>query len=113
MPWGEAGSVGMQQESSTALLDPAQAVWIDPAYDKNGNMIEGSKPGSISDGTTRYWLEYDAWNRLAQVWLDDGDGDKEKSGGEEADSLVAWYRYDGLNRRIVKLLPHGGPDLRA
>ena len=38
------------------------------------------------------------------VWQDDGDGTKEITGEDPQDILIATYRYDGLNRRIRKLL---------
>jgi RHS repeat-associated protein len=52
-----------------------------PTYDLAGNII--------SDGTQDYY--YDAWNRQTYVALAD-------------DSPVALYVYDGVNRRIEKVL---------
>ncbi len=40
-----------------------------------------------------------AWNHLVEVWEDEGDG-----GFDGDDSKVALYRYDGLNRRIAKMV---------
>jgi RHS repeat-associated protein len=54
-----------------------------PTYDRAGNMT--------SDGTLKY--KYDAWNRQKAVSLSD-------------DTEVASYVYDGLNRRIAKILPN-------
>jgi len=51
--------------------------------------------GAASAPTTRLHFTYDAWNRLASVRYDD-DGDP--------GTVLAEYRYDGLNRRIAKLV---------
>jgi RHS repeat-associated protein len=64
--------------------------WISPVYDAAANMTQAPKPGAE---TTRIWLKYDAWNRLAEVDAD--------SGGSPGAALGT-YRYDGLNRRISK-----------
>jgi hypothetical protein len=42
------------------------------------------------------------WNRLTGVFRDDGNTAAEL---DSADTLVAAYRYDGLNRRIGKIIP--------
>ena len=55
------------------------------AHDPAGNTSKAPKPGDWSSG---YELEHDAWSRLVKV----------KAGG----SVVESYRYDGLDRRIVK-----------
>ena len=59
-----------------------QPAWTSPTYDAAGNMTTGVA------GTNNTY-KYDAWNRLVKV-----DG-------------VAVYQYDGLHRRIAKLLPNG------
>jgi RHS repeat-associated protein len=69
--------------------------WVDPKYDAAGNMTSGPKPGAE---TTRMHLKYDAWNHLAKVSADDNGS---------PGTTVAEYRYDGLGRRIVKLIPNG------
>ena len=66
--------------------------WISPSYDAAGNMISGPKPG---DETTRVHYRYDAWNRLVAVRADDF--------GEPGD-LIAEYQYDGVNRRVEKIV---------
>jgi len=71
--------------------DSGQAQWVGPAYDAAGNLIEAPVPGSE---TARQKYVYDAWNHLVQVTDDE-------------DVVIATYRYDGLGRRIQKLL---GPD---
>jgi len=78
-----------------------QSDWIVPAYDARGNMTSGPQPsgpytGAAVKETTKLHFKYDAWGRLASVKTD--------SGGEP-DALVVKYQYDGLNRRIAKLLP--------
>jgi len=68
-------------------------VVVVPAHDQAGNMTKVPRP---DDWDVLYDLTYDAWNRLVKV-----------SAGEQT---VAEYEYDGLNRRIVKVvygaLPH-------
>ena len=76
--------------------------WIDPKYDANGNMISGPKPAAES--TVEHHYLYDAWNRLKVVYID-GNSDDEWDGGTN-DTLVAKYEYDGLHRRIVKIVPN-------
>jgi len=62
--------------------------WIDPLYDPAGNMVSGPKPGAETTG-----LQFvpDPWNRLVAV---------KNSGG----TVLATYRYNGLNHRVRKLL---------
>ncbi|HAU39159.1 MAG TPA: hypothetical protein DCX07_15770 [Phycisphaerales bacterium] len=82
----------------TAIGETTGASWIDPVHDAAGNMTSGPKAGAE---TTRLHMVYDAWNRLARVYEDDGDGQFEPGGD---DTLIATYRYDGRhfrNRRIV------------
>jgi len=62
--------------------------WIDPTYDAAGNM---GSTAARSAPTTRLHFTYDAWNRLV-AYTDSGD------------NVIAEYRYDGLNRRIAKML---------
>ena len=58
-----------------------------PLHDDAGNLIY--------DG--RRTFTYDAWNRLTEVRIDDGDG---ATGA--GDTLVATFAYDGLGRRVSK-----------
>jgi RHS repeat-associated protein len=75
--------------------------WVLPVQDAAGNMTSGPKPGAE---TTRHSYQYDPWNRLRRVYIDtNSDGDYD----DGTDTLIAEYRYDGVNRRIVKLLPNG------
>jgi RHS repeat-associated protein len=69
--------------------------WIDPTYDKAGNLVSGPKVGAE---TTRQWMTYDAWNRLVLVRAD--------AGGAPG-ATVAEFQYGADNRRIVKLVPNG------
>ncbi len=44
---------------------------------------------------------YDAWNRLAKVYLDDGDS---SAALDANDTLRGTYRYDGLHRRVRRIV---------
>jgi RHS repeat-associated protein len=68
-----------------------QTQWVTPEYDARGNMITMPKPDSPASAMV---CVYDAWNRMVQSRNSDG-------------GVIATYRYDGLTRRIKKLL---GPD---
>lgn len=72
--------------------------WVDPAYDKNGNMTSGPQGARMYEytGSTGLTFIYDAWNRLVEV--------KNAAGS----STIAKYEYDGLNRRIEKHTYVGG-----
>jgi RHS repeat-associated protein len=71
---------------------------ITPLYDQAGNNVYGPKP---ADQTKAMHCRYDAWNRLATIYWDDGD----TAGTLDAnDTLRATYRYDGLNRRVRKVV---------
>ena len=61
--------------------------WADPKYDAAGNMTSLPQPG---DPENSFTLTYDAWNRLVKV--------------ADGETTVAEYRYDGLNRRIVRVV---------
>jgi RHS repeat-associated protein len=70
-----------------------QVAWDEPAHDAQGNMTQVPIPG---DETHHHVCTYDAWNRLVKVQTD-----------AEPAVTVAEYRYDGLHRRIAKLVPDG------
>lgn len=74
------------------------ADWVDPTYDKAGSMEAMPKPGSESTGADRKHLTTDGWNRLVEV--------KNDTGGNPGSTLVT-YKYDGLHRRIRKLITGG------
>jgi len=57
------------------------------ASDANGNMTKCVKPNNWSAAFT---LVYDAWNRLVIV--------------KDSETIVATYCYDGLNRRVKKVV---------
>ena len=66
-------------------------------------MRLAARPGDEATDTEALVCMYDAWNRLAAVYEDsDSDRAAPTDGG---DTLIAEYQYDGLHRRIVKLLP--------
>ena len=69
-----------------------------PAYDQAGSNVRGPRPADPNANNAAHF-RYDAWNRLATIHLDDGN----TSGTLDAnDTLLATYRYDGLNRRVMK-----------
>jgi RHS repeat-associated protein len=74
-----------------------QSAWADPAYSARGNMTKVPKP---SDLTATYACRYDAWNRLAFVWVD-SDADGTADAGE---TVIARYEYDALNRRTKEFV---------
>ncbi len=81
-------------DDDTITEGDGQSAWLTPKFDATGNMIEGSmapRAGVANPEQTRHKYAYDAWNRLAQV-------------KNNSDTILATYRYDGLNRRIRKLL---------
>jgi YD repeat-containing protein len=47
---------------------------------------------------TLHWYVYDAWNRLIEVWQDDGDGSQEITGQTPDDTQIAAYEYDPASR---------------
>ena len=65
-----------------------QTQWATPEYDARGNMITMPKPDSPASAMK---CVYDAWNRMVQAKNADG-------------SIIATYRYDGLTRRIRKIV---------
>jgi len=72
--------------------------WADPAYDAAGNMVSGPRG---DEPAKRLHLVYDAWNRLSKVYDDDGI----TAGTHDAnDTLRATYRYDGLHRRVRRIV---------
>jgi RHS repeat-associated protein len=73
-------------EISAITASGSTPVWTTPAYDAAGNMTTLPQPGALTSSFTGV---YDAWNRLVQI--------------SDSGTTVAQYRYDGMNRRIVKL----------
>jgi len=72
--------------------------WVDPQYDKSGNLKNGPRPGDETTGASRLHFSYDAWSRLVKVQADSGGG---------PGATIAEYQYDGLHRRVAKLMPNG------
>jgi len=70
----------------------------DPNYDLAGNNVFGPKPNDDANGMH---CVYDAWNRLAKVYLDDGDTPGTL---DPNDRLLEACRYDGLVRRTVRVM---------
>jgi len=79
-------------DAANQINDIDGGSWIDPVYDTAGNMTSGPAPDA--ETTTELNFVYDAWNRLVKVT----DGDE---------NTIAEYRYDGLGRRIAKIVPNG------
>jgi RHS repeat-associated protein len=76
------------------------ANWVDPAYDPNGNMRSGPKPGT--ELTIRQHYRWDAWNRLTTVLADNAGA---------PGTIIAAYNYDGFGRRIRKMVGSAIYDL--
>jgi len=101
--WSSFSSAGVTQtrthnnanEILTITRDPIDPP--DPLYDPAGSNVFGPKPNDDANGMH---CRYDAWNRLATVHLDDGGTPGTLDG---SDTLLATYRYDGLNRRVKKV----------
>jgi RHS repeat-associated protein len=76
--------------------------WVLPVHDAAGNMTCAPRPGQESTANEGLLMVYDAWNRQAAVYRDaNGDGTKDAN-----DPLIQEARYDGLNRRITKIVRH-------
>jgi len=106
--WSSFISAGVTQtrthnnanEILTITRDPIDPP--DPLYDPAGSNVFGPKPNDDANGMH---CRYDAWNRLATVHLDDGDTAGTLNG---TNTLLATYRYDGLNRRVKKVVAVDG-----
>ncbi len=88
----------------TGITGSGQADWVDPQYDKAGNMVAGPKAG---DETTRLHFVYDAWNRLRKVYEDTDDDGVFEPGTD--DDLLVTYEYDATGRRIEKVTTADAP----
>lgn len=71
---------------------------IEYAHDAAGNLV--------FDGDYHY--RYDAWNRLIEVHAAFSDSSS-TNGVYTVGSLVSSYEYDGLNRRIERVVTNSGP----
>jgi YD repeat-containing protein len=88
-PWQTTQNRAHNKANEITAIDDANAHL---AYDLAGNMTKVPRP--CDEANHHYVCTYDAWNRLVKVQ-------------DEAPATIAEYRYDGLNRRIAKLLPNG------
>ena len=86
--WDEFGGQSRSHNEANEI-ETISGNWPDPEHDAAGNVI--AAPGS-EDPTERRHYVYDAWNRLAVVHEDDGEG-------ERGETLVI-YRYNGLHQRV-------------
>ncbi len=86
-----AGSWDLLQTRTHNVLNELLAAtgggWVQPGFDAAGNMVQFPQPAAPS---TAFIGVYDAWNRLVSLW----------AGG----SPVGVYRFDGINRRVTKLV---------
>ena len=86
-----SGSFDLVQTRAHSVFNEIESItgggWLQPAYDLAGNMVSMPQPSTPADG---FGGVYDAWNRLVSLW----------SGG----SPVGIYRFDGLNRRVSKIV---------
>jgi len=73
----------------TVFSDTFDSVQINLTYDDAGNLTD--------DGI--YIYKYDPWNRLVQVKRKSADG---------TEQVIATYTYDGLGRRIKKVVTNSG-----
>ena len=91
---GNMSSVTTNGTTQTRTQDAANETtaasgWATPVYDRVGNMT--TTPAPLSGNLTHsLGCKYDAWNHLTQVT----DG-----------ATVYTYKYDGLSRRIEKIVP--------
>jgi len=74
--------------------DSFDSTQVNLLYDAAGNLID--------DGI--YLYKYDAWNRLVEVQRKAATGDPQ---------TIAVYGYDGLGRRIRKVVTHSGDRNRS
>jgi len=109
-PTGNWSSSMINDANQTRTHDNANqitsisGVALAPLYDQAGNNVRGPRPADPNANNAAHF-RYDAWNRLATIHLDDGN----TSGTLDAnDTLLATYRYDGLNRRVMKAVDVDG-----
>lgn len=73
-----------------AISEATGPAWVTPAYDAAGNTTAFPRP---ADPTSSFGAFYDAWNRVVQV---------------DTAEAITKYRYDGRDRRIVRVAYTGG-----
>ncbi len=93
-----SGMVNLNQTRTASSANEVSAIaasvgptWATPGYDLAGNMTSVPIP---SNSTSTYTATYDAWNRLVSL--------------TNGSTVIATYRYDGLNRRVTKGIYVGG-----
>jgi len=101
---GDGSEWDLDQDRTHNAVNEVQTAsgWVTPAHDAAGNMIRAPRPGDEATAGKALLMVWDAWNRLTQVWEDtneDGDLDAEPN-----DTHVLTLRYDGLGRRIQKIV---------
>jgi RHS repeat-associated protein len=74
----------------TDFTNNTGSAWTDPTHDAAGNITLAPSPTAPSNSAKNQTYIWDAWNRLVEV----------KEGG----TSLAKFGYDGLNRRITKLV---------
>jgi len=86
-----AGSWDLVQTRTHSEFNEIESItgggWVQPGYDLAGNMTMMPQPAAPTAGSSGV---YDAWNRLVSLW--------------SSGSSVGVYRFDGLNRRVSKLV---------
>ena len=104
---GEEATQGREHDAANQIT--VLPGGITPAYDAAGNMVRGPKPGeAAASGAKGQNYTYDAWNRLVKVeewtWTDTDEDGVFEATEKSTPVPVAEYQYDGLGRRIVKLV---------
>jgi len=98
------GTTQTRTHDNSNQITSMSGVSLAPLYDQAGSNVRGPRPADPNANNAAHF-RYDAWNRLATIHLDDGG----TSGTLDAnDSLLATYRYDGLNRRVMKAVDVDG-----
>ena len=86
---GTASASSHTITATEAAVDETFATSVTPSCDAAGNMT--------NDGIYKY--KYDAWNRLVEV---------DRQGPTSSPQVIAQYAYDGLGRRIKKVVSNSG-----
>ena len=107
------GSAGIPSDARTHTsvneidtIDPEGAVGsFDPVYDDAGNLrILPDRADPDNDATKHV---YDYRNRLIEVWETEAYDENDPESTNWGNDPVARYYYDGLNRKIKKVLDTG------
>jgi RHS repeat-associated protein len=95
---GDAVTQTRTHDNANEILT-ISGISLAPLYDQAGNNVRGPRPADPNANNAAHF-RYDAWNRLATIHLDNGSAPGTLDG---SDTLLATYRYDGLNRRVKKV----------